>query len=136
MEFNGVNQNYKIFELSMRKSYSLKSFYYIILNNIILIMEPISLTAIQEEEYRELQSAFHTMINAMRKWEKQRVTYPTKVLKMMLTIRELQQTMLFLCGECEYELLEGKYSEQEEKRLTLLRRERKILKKWCPYAFE
>ena len=99
-------------------------------------MEPISLTAIQEEEYRELQSAFHTMINAMRKWEKQCVTYPTKVLKMMLTIRELQQTMLFLCGECEYELLEGKYSEQEEKRLTLLRRERKILKKWCPYAFE
>lgn len=99
-------------------------------------MEPVSLTAIQEDEYRELQSAYHKMTNAMRKWEKENITYPTKVLKMMLTLRELQQTMLFLCGECEYELLDGNKPEQEEKRLTLLRREREILKKWCPYAFE
>jgi len=99
-------------------------------------MEPVSLTKIQREEYSELQSAYHTMTNAMRKWEKNNITYPTRVLKMMVKLRELQQSMLFLCGECEYELLGGDYPEHEEKRLTLLRRERKILKRWCPEAFE
>lgn len=99
-------------------------------------MESVSLTEIQRDEYRELQSAYHTMTNAMNKWEKEKVTYPTRVLKMMVKLRELQQSMIFLCGECEYELLGGDCSEQEEKRLTLLRREREILKKWCPEAFE
>jgi hypothetical protein len=100
------------------------------------IMEPFSITNIQQDEYRELQSAYHTMINALRKWETTGITYPTKVLKMIMTMRELQQTMLFLCGECEYELLEQNNTQQEEKRLTLLRKEREIIKKWCPYAFE
>jgi hypothetical protein len=99
-------------------------------------MEPFSITNIQQDEYRELQSAYHTMINALRKWETTGITYPTKVLKMIMTMRELQQTMLFLCGECEYELLEQNNTQQEEKRLTLLRKEREIIKKWCPYAFE
>lgn len=99
-------------------------------------MNSVTVTEIQQEEYRELQSAYHTMINALRKWDNDNRVFPTKVLKMLLNLRELQQSMLFLCGECEYELLEGDYQEQEEKRLTLLRREREILKKWCPSAFE
>ena len=99
-------------------------------------MNSVTVTEIQQEEYRELQSAYHTMINALRKWDNDNKVFPTKVLKMLLNLRELQQSMLFLCGECEYELLEGDYQEQEEKRLTLLRREREILKKWCPSAFE
>ena len=99
-------------------------------------MNSVTVTEIQQEEYRELQSAYHTMINALRKWDNDNKVFPTKVLKMLLNLRELQQSMLFLCGECEYELLDGNKPEQEEKRLTLLRREREILKKWCPYAFE
>ena len=51
------------------------------------IMEPFSITNIQQDEYRELQSAYHTMINALRKWETTGITYPTKVLKMIMTMR-------------------------------------------------
>lgn len=99
-------------------------------------MDPYTLTNIQKDEYRDLQSVYHRMINALRKWEDTDLAYPNKVLKMLVTLRELNETMTFLCGECEYELLNQNHKEQEEKRLTLLRKERDIIKKWCPYAFE
>ena len=62
------------------------------------------ITEIEETNYKMLQSAYHTMINALRNLEITEQRPNKRALELLLTIRELQSSMLFLLGECEYEL--------------------------------
>jgi len=72
------------------------------------------------------------MINALRNIEKTNQRPSKNTLIYLLQIRELHASLLFLLGECEYELLGGDLENIVDKRHTLLRREREILKKWIP----
>lgn len=90
------------------------------------------ITEIEETNYKMLQSAYHTMINALRNLEITEQRPNKRALELLLTIRELQSSMLFLLGECEYELLGNNTENVNEKRFTTLHREREILKKWIP----
>jgi hypothetical protein len=83
------------------------------------------LTDIQELDYKELQSAYHTMINALRNTEIKNKQVNKEVGEYILNIRELQKMMLYLLGECEYKILDSSdnLNNRRKRRLEYLKRE-------------